>query len=201
MSRDPLHAALQSLGSAAVPGARRRPVRRDPGRRPRWSPTKLTRSPRGHRLKSGTELEADIIVTATGLMLQVLGGMKLRRRRAVEFAQDAEYKGTMYSGVPNLASTFGYTKASWTLKCDLTANMCAGCSTTWTSTATSSACRTVSITTITEVPRSISPRATCSARSRIPKQGQRPWRLHQNYALDLVALRSGKIDDGVIQYS
>src|SRR5206468_11950241 len=76
----------------------------------------------GIRLKDGSELEADIIVTATGLVLQVLGGLDVSvDGRAVDFAKTLNYKGMMYSNVPNLASAFGYTNASWTLKCDLTA--------------------------------------------------------------------------------
>jgi cation diffusion facilitator CzcD-associated flavoprotein CzcO len=75
----------------------------------------------GIRLKDGSELAADIIVTATGLVLQVLGGMQVSvDGRDVDFAGTLNYKGMMYSDVPNLASAFGYTNASWTLKCDLT---------------------------------------------------------------------------------
>src|SRR5947199_2673897 len=75
----------------------------------------------GIRLADGAELEADIIVTATGLVLQVLGGMQVAVDGAVvDFATALNYKGMMLSGVPNLASAIGYTNASWTLKCDLT---------------------------------------------------------------------------------
>ena len=75
----------------------------------------------GIRLKDGSELAADIIVTATGLVLQVLGGVEVASTAApVDFANTLNYKGMMYSDVPNLASAFGYTNASWTLKCDLT---------------------------------------------------------------------------------
>jgi monooxygenase len=74
----------------------------------------------GVRLESGEELEADIIVTATGLSLQVLGGAELsvdgERRPLPELVT---YKGPMFSGVPNMAITFGYINASWTLKADL----------------------------------------------------------------------------------
>src|SRR5437879_9225672 len=74
----------------------------------------------GIRLKSGQELEADLIVTATGLVLVPLGGVKLTvDGRAVDPAKTFIYKGMMYSDVPNLASVFGYTNASWTLKADL----------------------------------------------------------------------------------
>src|SRR5690606_36510823 len=76
---------------------------------------------KGILLKSGKELEADVIVTATGLNLKVLGGIDLTvDGRHVDFSQTMSYKGMMYSDVPNFASAFGYTNASWTLKCDLT---------------------------------------------------------------------------------
>ena len=75
----------------------------------------------GIRLKDGSELAADIIVTATGLVLQVVGGLEISvDGRAVDFANTLTYKGMMYADVPNMASAFGYTNASWTLKCDLT---------------------------------------------------------------------------------
>ena len=76
----------------------------------------------GLRLASGEELEADVIVTATGLNLLVLGGMELAvDGREVDLSETVGYKGMMFSGVPNLALTLGYTNASWTLKCDLVA--------------------------------------------------------------------------------
>ena len=76
---------------------------------------------KGIRLNDGSELDADIIVTATGLNLQVLGGLEVNvDGRTVDFARELTYKGMMYADVPNMASAFGYTNASWTLKCDLT---------------------------------------------------------------------------------
>src|SRR5690606_31564806 len=78
---------------------------------------------RGIRLSSGEELAADLVVTATGLVLKFAGGMELWvDGRRVETSELVNYKGTMFSGVPNLACTFGYTNASWTLKADLTAD-------------------------------------------------------------------------------
>ena len=72
-------------------------------------------------LKSGAELPADIIVTATGLTLQVMNGLALTVDGCpIDQGQTLSYKGMMYEDVPNLASAFGYTNASWTLKCDLT---------------------------------------------------------------------------------
>ena len=76
----------------------------------------------GIQLKSGAELPADIIIAATGLNLVALGGMQLTvDGRAVDPAKSLSYRGTMCKrGIPNLASAFGYTNASWTLKCELT---------------------------------------------------------------------------------
>jgi monooxygenase len=158
----------------------------------------------GIRLKDGSVLEADIIVTATGLVLQVMGGMEVAvDGRKVDFAKTLNYKGMMYSDVPNLASAFGYTNASWTLKCDLTCEY---------------VCRLINYMdrhgyrqcmphnddpTITEMPSlDFSSGYVQRSIAKMPKQGsKRPWRLYQNYALDIVSLRFGKIDDGVMQYS
>jgi monooxygenase len=74
----------------------------------------------GVRLASGRELAADVIVTATGFDLQLLGGMQLSvDGRPVSCRDTVVYRGMMLSGVPNLALAFGYTNASWTLKVDL----------------------------------------------------------------------------------
>jgi cation diffusion facilitator CzcD-associated flavoprotein CzcO len=159
---------------------------------------------KGIKLKDGSELEADIIVTATGLNLQVLGGLDVSvDGRSVDFARTLNYKGMMYSDVPNMASAFGYTNASWTLKCDLTCEY---------------VCRLISYMdrhgyrqcmphnvdpTITELPSlNFSSGYVQRSVAKMPKQGsKRPWRLYQNYALDIVTLRFGKVDDGVMQYS
>jgi monooxygenase len=158
----------------------------------------------GIRLKDGSELEADIIVTATGLVLQVLGGIEVAvDGRKVDFAKTLNYKGMMYSDVPNLASAFGYTNASWTLKCDLTCEY---------------VCRLINYMnrhgykqctphnvdpTVHELPAlDFSSGYVQRAIAKMPKQGsKRPWRLYQNYALDIVSLRFGKLDDGVMRYS
>jgi monooxygenase len=159
---------------------------------------------RGIRLKDGSELEADIVITATGLVLQLLGGMEaIVDGRAVDFAKTMNYKGMMYSDVPNLASAFGYTNASWTLKCDLTCEY---------------VCRLINYmdrhgykqcmphnvdSSIEQLPAlDFSSGYVQRALPMLPKQGsKRPWRLFQNYALDIVTLRFGKVDDGVMKYS
>jgi monooxygenase len=159
---------------------------------------------RGIRLKDGGEIEADIIVTATGLVVQLLGGMEVAvDGRAVDFARTLGYKGMMYSDVPNLASAFGYTNASWTLKCDLTCDY---------------VCRLINYMDRhgykSCVPHNVDPSVTelpwldfssgyvQRAIAQMPKQGsKRPWRLYQNYVLDILSLRFGKVDDGVMKYS
>jgi monooxygenase len=163
-----------------------------------------TFTPKGIRLRDGSELEADIIVTATGLNLQVLGGLQVEvDGRAVDFARTLNYKGMMYSDVPNMASAFGYTNASWTLKCDLTCEY---------------VCRLINYMdrrgykqcmphnvdpSVTEIPSlNFSSGYVQRSIAKMPKQGsKRPWRLYQNYALDIVTLRFGKVDDGVMRYS
>jgi monooxygenase len=158
----------------------------------------------GIKLKDGSELAADIIVTATGLNLQVLGGMEVSvDDRKVDPAKTLNYKGMMYSDVPNMASSFGYTNASWTLKCDLTCEY---------------VCRLINYMDRHGykqcVPRNLDPTVTEEpwidfssgyvqrSIAKMPKQGsKRPWKLYQNYAFDIVTLRFGKVDDGVMQYS
>ena len=162
-----------------------------------------TFTPKGIRLSDGSELEADLIVTATGLNLQVLGGMQVSvDGRAVDFANTLNYKGMMYSDVPNLASSFGYTNASWTLKCDLTCEY---------------VCRLINYMDKRGykqcTPRNTDPEVKQEnwldftsgyvqrSVAKMPKQGsKRPWKLYQNYALDIVSLRLGKVDDGVMVY-
>jgi len=158
----------------------------------------------GLKLRSGAELAADLIVTATGLNLQVLGNLALSvDGRPVEPARTMNYKGMMYSDVPNLATAFGYTNASWTLKCDLTCEY---------------VCRLLNYMDKHGhrqcTPRNEDPSITATpwidftsgyvqrSIDRFPSQGSKaPWRLHQNYALDLVNLRFAAINDGVLRFS
>ncbi|HYV16120.1 MAG TPA: NAD(P)/FAD-dependent oxidoreductase, partial [Conexibacter sp.] len=140
---------------------------------------------RGLRLASGAELEADVIVTATGLNMLVLGGMTLSvDGRDVDLADTVGYKGIMFSGVPNLALTLGYTNASWTLKGDLAAeyvcrllnHMDARGYRVCTPRRPDPSLPTSPMVDLTSgyVQRSL---------DALPKQGaKRPWRLHQNYA-------------------
>ncbi|MBC7983118.1 MAG: NAD(P)/FAD-dependent oxidoreductase, partial [Candidatus Obscuribacterales bacterium] len=158
----------------------------------------------GLKLKSGTELAADVIVTATGLNLLVLGGAEFEvDGHRVDLALTMSYKGMMYSGVPNLASAIGYTNASWTLKCDLTCEY---------------VCRLLNhmakhnykqCTPINSDP-SITPEPWINFTSgyvqrsidKFPKQGSKaPWKLYQNYALDIMTLKYGSVEDSAMRFS
>ena len=153
---------------------------------------------RGVKLASGEELEADVIVTATGLNLLVAGGMKfVIDGEEKAFNQTVGYKGAMFSGLPNFVIALGYTNASFTLKTDLVAEYF---------------CRLLSymdargyeVATPREPDPSVQREPFINLTSgyvlrsidQLPKQGtQRPWTLHQNYAKDIRLFKHGPIDD------
>ena len=157
----------------------------------------------GLRLKSGDHLDADIIVTATGLVLKLMSGLQLVVDGApVDLSKTMAYKGMMYSDVPNLASAFGYTNASWTLKCDLTAEY---------------VCRLLNHMDrhgyAQCTPRENDPSVNDEpildftsgyvkrALHTLPRQGSKtPWRLRQNYFRDLSMLRYGRVEDGTMEF-
>ncbi|WP_427913055.1 flavin-containing monooxygenase [Ramlibacter sp. MMS24-I3-19] len=157
---------------------------------------------RGIRLASGRELEADIVVTATGLRLNLLGDAQIAVDGVPrDLSKSLVYKGTMFSGVPNLASTFGYTNASWTLKADLTARY---------------VCRLLARMDATRCAVVVPVRDPSVGEQRfldfssgyvqralgmLPRQGDRkPWKLAQNYLVDLVALRFAPLRDEALRF-
>jgi len=155
---------------------------------------------RGVQLEGGDELNADVIVTATGLNLQMLGGMQLSiDGEPIELADTVAYKGMMLCGVPNMALTLGYTNASWTLKADLVARY---------------VCRTLNhmdaegaAICIPQAPDASLPtdpildlKSGYVTRSldALPRQGSSaPWRLHQNYVRDVRLLGRGPLGDAM----
>jgi cation diffusion facilitator CzcD-associated flavoprotein CzcO len=158
----------------------------------------------GIQLKSGRTLEADIIVTATGLNLQVMNGLELTvDGRKVEPGKTLSYKGMMYEGVPNLASSFGYTNASWTLKCDLTCEYVCRLLNHMKRTGNRQATPRNSDPNIETLPwLDFTSGYVTRAMEKFPKQGSKaPWKLHQNYALDLMSLRYASVEDGVMAFS
>ena len=157
----------------------------------------------GLLLRSGKELEADLIVTATGLKVQLMGGMHVRVDGVlVDLGKTLTYKGMMFSGIPNFAQAFGYTNASWTLKCELTAKY---------------VCRLLNHMTkrgyaycTPKRPPGMSEEPGLDFKSGyvqraldvLPKQGPAsPWRNHQNYAADMMALRFARVADGTMEFS
>ena len=157
----------------------------------------------GIRLKSGKHLPADIIVTATGLVLEAFGGAALSvDGRGNNFGETYTYKGHMFSGLPNLVSVFGYTNASWTLRADLVSDY---------------VCRLIkfmdrrgfdiAVPTLPDAPMPAEPYLDFSsgyvtrAHDLLPRQGNAPWRHPQDYFVDLIRLRHGRIDDGALKFS
>jgi monooxygenase len=152
----------------------------------------------GLRLESGRELEADIVITATGLNLLLVGGIEAKiDGEPVDMSQAVGYKGMMFGGLPNMAIALGYTNASWTLKCDLVAEYI---------------CRLLAYMDANgyqvATPRAPDPsqptdpfidlKSGYVLRSidQLPKQGAtHPWRLHQNYPKDIRLLKRGPVDD------
>ena len=159
---------------------------------------------RGLRLESGAELEADLIVTATGLNLLTLGGMELAvDGRDIELAETMSYKGMMLGGVPNLAMAFGYTNASWTLKCDLTCEYVCRLLNHMQEHGYATCTPHNRDPSVTEEPFiDFSSSYVLRSIDQFPRQGSKaPWRLYQNYALDILSLRYGALEDGAMQFS
>ncbi|MGY2130327.1 flavin-containing monooxygenase [Blastococcus sp. SYSU DS0617] len=157
----------------------------------------------GIELESGEHLDADVIVSATGLNLLAMGGMSLSLDgEPVDVSETVSYKGMMLSGVPNFSMVIGYTNASWTLKADLVNRY---------------VCRLLrhmdarglAVATPVAPPEGASlPFLDLAAGyvqrslAQLPKQGSRtPWRLHQNYIRDVRMMRRGPLEDEGITFS
>jgi cation diffusion facilitator CzcD-associated flavoprotein CzcO len=162
-----------------------------------------TFTPAGLRLASGRELPADVVVTATGLVVRLLGGIAVAVDGApVSAAERLLYKGMMLSDVPNFALAFGYVNASWTLKADLTSRyLCrllrhmdrAGFAIATPRPGAGEERRPMLEFTSGYVQR---------AAALLPGQGARaPWRVHQNYLKDVAAMRFGTIADAAMEFS
>jgi cation diffusion facilitator CzcD-associated flavoprotein CzcO len=152
----------------------------------------------GLKLTSGAHLDADIVVSATGLEMQFAGGMEIRVDGQVRQPNKLlAYRGMMYSDVPNFATAFGYTNASWTLKCDLTCEYVCKLLNYMDSHHYHSATPKIAGGEMKQDPwMDFSSGYVQRGNDRFPKQGERkPWRLYQNYALDLLSLRYSSIED------
>lgn len=162
-----------------------------------------TFTPTGLKMKSGEHLDADIIITATGLELVALGGASLTvDGQPVQLNKSVNYKGCMLTGLPNLSFVFGYTNASWTLKADL---LCAY------------VCRLLNYMdkhgyrqvvprlndpTVEDLPLlNLTSGYIQRALDRFPRQGSKlPWRLYQNYFFDTMMIRFGSIQDDALEF-
>src|SRR3954454_22583283 len=157
----------------------------------------------GIRLGSGRELEADIIVTATGLELQPMGGIQLVvDGEEVVLNQRLAYKSMMLQDVPNFAFAVGYTNASWTLKCDLTTEFVARLIAYMDEHGHGSAAPSIVGPDIEVMPfLDFTSGYVQRALDRFPQRGsQEPWLLRQNYLFDIRAIRHGAIDDGAMVF-
>ena len=157
----------------------------------------------GIRLKSGRDIHADIIVTATGLNMKLMAGLELIvDGKPVDLSKTMAYKGMMFSDVPNLASAFGYTNASWTLKCDLTGEYVCKLINHMDRFGYAQCTPRRNDPTVNEEPvLTFSSGYVQRALPGLPKQGsKRPWRLRQNYALDLLGVRYSSVEDGTMEF-
>jgi len=161
----------------------------------------------GIRLQSGETLEADIIVTATGLQLVVMGGIGFEvDGEAVDFGSCWTWRGMLFSGVPNMANTYGYINASWTLRADLTARFVGRLLNHM------ARCGVAQVTpTLRPTDKDMPARPWLDdfsagyiqrALHRLPKQGDRdPWRNSQDYRRDRKTLPTAPLDDGSLVFS
>ena len=159
---------------------------------------------RGLRLASGRELDADIVVTATGLSLQILGGTKLTvDDEPVTYPDRVVYKGMMLSGVPNLILVLGYTNASWTLKADLVSGYLCRLLTFMDEHGHDQVMPLAPDPSVARIPLlGLQSGYIERAADWLPKQGERlPWRVYQNYPRDVRLLRHGPLDDEGVRFS
>ena len=157
----------------------------------------------GLLLKSGEHLDADIIVTATGLVLKLFSGMQLVVDGApVDLPKTLVYKGMMLSDVPNLAFAVGYTNASWTLKCDLAAEYVCRLLNHMDHRGYSICTPRVKDPDVGEQPViDFNSGYVLRALHTLPRQGFKPpWRLYQNYVKDLSLTRYGRVEDGTMEF-
>jgi cation diffusion facilitator CzcD-associated flavoprotein CzcO len=159
---------------------------------------------KGIRLVSGDELEADIVVTATGLDLLFLGGMSVVvDGTAVEVGSRLTYKGMMLEGVPNLAMAVGYTNASWTLKCELTCDYVCRLLNHMRSAGWQQCTPRNDAADVSEAPLlGLTSGYVQRSVHLFPKQGSRfPWQVHQSYLRDYRAMKLRSIEDDAMVFS
>jgi cyclohexanone monooxygenase len=157
----------------------------------------------GIRLSSGKQLDADIIVSATGLTLNMLGDIQIDvDGQRFEPSQAMAYRGMWLSDLPNAVMTFGYTNASWTLKADLTAVYTCRLLNYMRKHGYQKAVPIKDPSVQTQDYLSFTSGYVQRARQVLPKQGTRaPWQVNQNYLKDILRIKYGRLNDGVMQFS
>jgi cation diffusion facilitator CzcD-associated flavoprotein CzcO len=158
----------------------------------------------GIELDSGEQLEADVIVSATGLNLLFLGGMEMVvDGEPVDISERMAYRGMMLSGVPNCAFTVGYTNASWTLKADLVSEYVCRLLAYMDEHGYAKSAPEVTDPSVEALPLiDLNSGYVLRSLDEFPKQGSKePWKLRQNYAFDIRTIRRGPLDDGAMQFS
>ncbi|MBO0769580.1 MAG: NAD(P)/FAD-dependent oxidoreductase, partial [Solirubrobacterales bacterium] len=155
----------------------------------------------GIRLESGQELEADIIVAATGLNVQMLGGAQISvDGEPVDLTNAVAYKGAMFSGVPNLVNSFGYINASWTLKADLIARYVTRLL-KYMERHDYDAALPLAPPEDQELHPFVGLQSGYIKRASLPKQGSRdPWVVHQSWLKDLKLLLRDTVDDEGVRF-
>ncbi len=158
----------------------------------------------GLRLESGDLLQADIIVTATGLKLLSLGGIRVALDGTpTDLAGRVSYKGMMLRGIPNFSFTLGYSNASWTLKCNLVAEYLCRLLNHMSTHGYDCATPAGREPALVDQPAiNLSSGYIRRGIELLPKQGsKRPWKFHQNYARDMLDLRFSALDDGTMEFT
>ena len=161
-------------------------------------------TPEGIKLKSGKELKADLIVTATGINLEFLGGIEVYTdEKKIAPGELIYYKGMMYSDIPNLATSMGYTNASWTLKCDLICHyVCRLLNHMKKHNKTRCTPRIQDTNMKTKPYMELKSGYVLRSAAHLPKQGyKRPWCINQNYLIDLLHMKYNQLEDGAIEFT
>ncbi|MEK9766040.1 MAG: NAD(P)/FAD-dependent oxidoreductase [Thalassolituus sp.] len=158
----------------------------------------------GILLKDGTTLEADIIITATGLKIQLLGGMDIKKDgEVIPMNEKMSYRGLMFQDVPNFGMIFGYTNASWTLKADMLSKWFCGLLKHMDHNGVRQV-QPVNHGGAMETRPFVDMQSGYIARvaDTLPRQGmEKPWKLYQNYFADMASLKLGKYDVETLEFS
>lgn len=157
----------------------------------------------GIQLKSGKNLAADMIVTATGLKATIVSNFDIEvDGKLVDFSKTVSYKGCMFSDIPNMTLAFGYTNASWTLKCDMVSQYVCRLINHMDKNKFTQCCPKQNDPNLELLPyMDFTPGYIMRVLDRLPKTGSKaPWRVEQSYFYDKDIFEKNAVDDGVIEF-